>query len=350
MNFKNSVYIGRLFGYSKTGADSILPVMPNPYAVTIKLTENCNSKCITCNYWHTRHEDLIDADKAVDVIRQLYEVGVKRIRFSGGEPLLRKDIFEILERTRDIPFEKVTLATNGLLLSRRYKKINHSCLTDLGISIDGLPRTNDKIRGISGYFDQVMAGLEKIMDKRITIMTTLNRHSHVEIRELLDLFEKRGILWDYNLIDQHLYFLKDTQAETLIPSQDEVDTLFAELRKLKHLDCMARISDIKLAYARQYLQGEVEKEPPCYMGFLEVFIESKGDVLSGCSVLPSIGNIFQSDLKDILMSEKYKKRLRIMLARKCPGCSCGYGVNQIIENLPAYALSQLREKRRLSPL
>ena len=135
-----------------------------------------------------------------------------------------------------------------------------------------------------------------------------------------------------------------------IPSKEEVETLFEELSKLRHLRCMARLSDVRLAYAYQYLKGDVKREPHCYMAFMEVFIDSQGNVLSGCNVLPPTGNIFQNSLKDIFASERYKKRSRIMLARKCPGCTCGYGINQIIENLPTYGLSQLRERRRLLPL
>lgn len=350
MNFTSAIYVGRLYGYSKIGIDSILPAEPKPYAATIKLTENCNAKCITCNYWHTQWEDLITTNKAVNIIEQLHELGIKRLRFSGGEPLLRKDFFEVLDRIKDLHFNKITLATNGLLISRLHEKINRSCLTDLGVSIDGLPETNDTIRGVPGYFDRVMAGLKKITGKQITVMTTLTRYTHLEIRKLLELCEERGFLWDYNLLDQHIYFLQNTEADTLIPSTDEVDFLFDELHKLKHLRCMARISDIKLVYACQYLKGEIHKESPCYMAFLEVFIDSKGNILSGCNTLPPMGNIFQTDLKDVLVSERYQKRLRTMLDRKCPGCSCGYGINQIIEHLPAYALSQLREKRRVSPL
>ena len=350
MNLKHMIQIGRLFAYSKTGKDVILPRVPKPYAATIKLTENCNSRCITCNYWHTKHQDLIDTDKAVSLINELFDLNIRRIRFSGGEPLLRKDFFGILEGIKHLCFEKVTLATNGLLIQRLYERINKSCLTDLGVSIDGLPETNDKIRGVPGYYERVMDGLKKVRGKQITIMTTLNRYSHLEIRKLAELCERNGFLWDYNLIDKHMYFLRGTEADILIPSKEEVETLFEELSKLRHLRCMARLSDVRLAYAYQYLKGDVKREPHCYMAFMEVFIDSQGNVLSGCNVLPPTGNIFQNSLKDIFASERYKKRSRIMLARKCPGCTCGYGINQIIENLPTYGLSQLRERRRLLPL
>ncbi len=93
MKVSDATYGTKLYGYSKTHLDFCLPKKIRPYAATIKLTERCNSKCITCNYWQKKTEDLIDTKTAVDFIRDLARLGVKRIRFSGGEPLLRNDFF-----------------------------------------------------------------------------------------------------------------------------------------------------------------------------------------------------------------------------------------------------------------
>src|SRR5581483_8374389 len=64
-------------------------------------------------------------------------------------------------------------------------------------------------------------------------------------------------------------------------------------------------------------------EPSCVLGYLQVFIMSNGDVLTGCYPLPAVGNILRENLADILRSEAYRKQAEAMLRRECPGCTCG---------------------------
>jgi hypothetical protein len=85
------------------------------------------------------------------------------------------------------------------------------------------------------------------------------------------------------------------------------------------------------------------------MGFMELYVDSQGNVLSGCQVLPPMGNILRSDLQEILATEAYQKRVRNMATRKCPGCTCGYGVNEILRNLPKYVVLRVLEKKRVLP-
>jgi len=349
MKIRNVLYAARLFVYSKTLWDGIIPGMIRPYAVTIKLTERCNSRCITCNYWRKKSEDRIDKDAAIDLMQQLAAVGVNRIRFSGGEPLLRDDFFDIIEKTRGLGFEKVTVASNGLLLRVFADRINDSCITDLGISIDGTRETNDRIRGVSGYFDRVMEGLELIKGKRITIMTTLNNKSHLELPELFKMCEDRGYLWDYNLPDNRSYFLRDTELDSITPEPEDAGRIFDVIKECMHMKCGQRLSPVQLDYAYKYLKGIVTKEPRCYMGFVEMFIDSGGNVLSGCHSLPPVGNIMKNTLKEILGTDVYQKRVRDMLGRKCHGCTCGYGVNEILENLHRYTFIRIFNRKGLLP-
>lgn len=253
--------------------------------------------------------------------------------------------FEILDEIQVFSFEKITMATNGMLLKKFADKINRSCLTDLGVSIDGLKDTNDRIRGVVGYFDRTTEGLRLIKDKRITIMTTLNNTTHRELPELLEICERSGYLWDYNLPDNRIYFLEDTQTKSIWPLPTEVDALFDVIKKSRRLKCSQRLSDVQLDYAYRYLKGITVEEPHCFMGFMELFLDSQGNVLSGCHLLPPVGNIMKNNILDILESNVYRKRVRNMLVKKCRGCTCGYGVNVILENLPKYVFQKLLIER-----
>lgn len=98
----------RLHLCSRIGVKALRLNRAHPFRTSIAPTENCNSRCITCNYWKVRWEDKVSRERWVEVIGQLRSVGVNRLRFTGVEPLLRRDLFEILAEIRHLQFHKVT--------------------------------------------------------------------------------------------------------------------------------------------------------------------------------------------------------------------------------------------------
>src|SRR5271166_1122958 len=130
-----------------------LPSAIRPLSAHIKLTENCQARCISCNYWQSRWQDGIDTARAIELINEIDAAGIRSLRLTGGEPLLRKDLFEVLAAANTSRFHRIILQTNGLALKKLHKEINASPITHIAVSIDGLKQTNDLIRGIRGYFD-----------------------------------------------------------------------------------------------------------------------------------------------------------------------------------------------------
>jgi sulfatase maturation enzyme AslB (radical SAM superfamily) len=119
-------------------SQSLLPARVKPLSASLKLTENCQAKCVTCNYWQTPWDDGLNTEKAVDVINRLGEFGIRYLRFTGGEPLLRRDLFQVMQKANMSRFKRITLQTNGLLLKKLSKEINDSPITKIAVSIDGL--------------------------------------------------------------------------------------------------------------------------------------------------------------------------------------------------------------------
>ena len=68
----------------------LLPSRVRPLAAHVKLTENCQAKCISCDYWQTRWQDGIDTNRAVDLLNEIGAAGIRSLRFTGGEPLLQE--------------------------------------------------------------------------------------------------------------------------------------------------------------------------------------------------------------------------------------------------------------------
>src|SRR3954452_23835246 len=92
-------YLPRVWAGTKFST-KLLPPQIRPLSAHVKLTENCQAKCISCDYWKTRWQDVISTDRAIELLNEIDAAGIASLRLTGGEPLLRKDLFEILSRSK----------------------------------------------------------------------------------------------------------------------------------------------------------------------------------------------------------------------------------------------------------
>ena len=293
----------------------LLPSRIQPLSAHIKLTENCQAKCISCDYWKTRWADVITTERAVDLLNEIYDCGIHGLRLTGGEPLLRKDLFEILNAGNAKRFKRIILQTNGLALKKLHKEVNASPITDVAVSLDGLKESNDLIRGIRGYFDLGMDGLALLKGKRLAISVTLNKMSASELDELAERAAAVGAHLEFNILSTSLFFLENADLTSMWPDRHDVQQIERFLDR--------RRPSYEVDYIRRYYNHENLSEPACVLGYLQVFVMSNGDVLTGCYPLPPVGNILRDKLATILQSEAYRKQAEAMLRRDCPGCTCG---------------------------
>ncbi|MBQ2113838.1 MAG: radical SAM protein, partial [Selenomonadales bacterium] len=128
-------------------------------------------------------------------IDDLAEFNVPVLLFSGGEPLMRKDFFELAEYAAAKGI-RPTLSTNGTLITRevaeRIKKIG---VGYVGISLDGLQEVNDKFRGKEGAFQAAMEGIQNCVavGQRVGLRFTINHHNIQELDRIFDFIEEKGI-------------------------------------------------------------------------------------------------------------------------------------------------------------
>ncbi len=293
----------------------LLPSRIRPLSAHLKLTENCQAKCISCDYWKTRWQDGISTERAIELINEIDACGIRSLRLTGGEPLLRKDLFEVLGKSNASRLHRIILQTNGLALKKLHKEVNASPITDVAVSIDGLKQTNDVIRGIRGYFDLGMEGLALLRGKRLAISVTLNKLAASELDELAELAAEVGAHLEFNILSQSLFFLKDADLDSMWPERSDVHQIGTFLQ--------GRRPQYEVDYITRYYSREELVEPPCVLGYLQVFVLSNGDVLTGCYPLPPVGNILHEKLATVLASEAYVRQAEAMMRRECPGCTCG---------------------------
>jgi MoaA/NifB/PqqE/SkfB family radical SAM enzyme len=144
-----------------------------------------------CPFWKKSVKDAsIEREKAI--LRRIYDSGASGIAFEGGEPLLRTDLAEILAFSRSLPLH-TSLVTNGTLLESRIEEIAPFIDGVVYVSLDGLEKTHDTIRGVSGCFRRAIRGITASMEKvPVTINTTIMAENLHEIEDIVKLAKELG--------------------------------------------------------------------------------------------------------------------------------------------------------------
>jgi cyclic pyranopterin phosphate synthase len=119
----------------------------------LSITDRCNLRCVYCTYWQDWQKlppgEILHYEELLRIAAVAAEAGIRKIRLTGGEPLVRRGIVDFLRNLRYIPgIDQVCLTTNGVLLPELAQDLFHAGLRHLNISLDTLKR--DRYRQISG--------------------------------------------------------------------------------------------------------------------------------------------------------------------------------------------------------
>ncbi len=144
----------------------------SPIAMTFAVTYRCQCKCVHCSAGkhHRKHVQELTTKEAKKLLDDSQKMGVSVIAFTGGEPLLREDIFELIsyiDKRKAVPI----MFTNGLLLTEEnVEKLAKSGLFSLFVSIDSpIPEEHNQLRGMPGLFEVAVKGLERTKLKGIFV-------------------------------------------------------------------------------------------------------------------------------------------------------------------------------------
>ncbi len=160
-------------------------------------TRTCNLKCRHCymDSDNKKYQNELSTEEAKKFIDDLAEFKVPVLLFSGGEPLIRPDFFELAAYAMEKGI-RPTISTNGTLITREYaQKIKDIGIGYVGISLDGLREVNDKFRGREGAFKAAMQGIENCVavGQRVGLRFTINQHNFRELESIFDFIEQENI-------------------------------------------------------------------------------------------------------------------------------------------------------------
>jgi cyclic pyranopterin phosphate synthase len=132
----------------------------------ISVTDKCNLRCVYCMPeeglpWLKRSQ-ILDYEEIVEIVRVMAGMGLKRLRITGGEPLVRRDVTDLVRKLSDVPeIEDIALSTNGVLLDDMAAGLAEAGISRVNLSLDSLvPERVDAIARRPGSYGRIMAGLD----------------------------------------------------------------------------------------------------------------------------------------------------------------------------------------------
>ena len=157
----------------------------------ISLTDKCNLRCIYC--MEEKDNSFLEEEKLLtrEEIKRLAElfskVGIKKVRLTGGEPLVRKDILDIMKDLNSIEgIEEIYITTNGILLDKYLDDFKNLGLTGVNISLDSLKDDNFKNLTRLGDLDKVLKAIDKALNLGIKVKINTVMIQGINDNEILD--------------------------------------------------------------------------------------------------------------------------------------------------------------------
>ncbi len=253
-----------------------------PFSVSFEVTRSCNAKCKHCHLHGMIEENQASPKRFGELCRQLKPVVAQA---SGGEPLLRKDLEEIIGAFRmpnRPPYIAVT--TNGALLTReRYQSLRQAGVDEFSLSLDYPDERHNDFRGIPGLFDKItdlMKWLQGMPDKGMTLCCVIQSDNFHLLPEMARLASQWGVM-----LNLSTYTPMRTQDKSYLLNPDQVDE-FAEItsqliehgKKFKNLRTSPHAFSKMIEYFRN---GEM---PNCKAGY-KFYVVNPDGTLSPCGLI-----------------------------------------------------------------
>lgn len=327
-----------------------------PRALVVVLTYRCNSKCTMCNIWKMDKVKEFCPDQWKKIFDDSYLSEVETLTITGGEAMLSPNYVEIvgnaLKSLRNL--KRLVLTSNGFLTERIKKDVDSLALRcqdmnirlSISISLDGIGRDHENIRGVSGSFKKVMETLAelKLLKRKygITVMV-----AGVLMKDNLDKYwsfkkwlKQKKIGYSFQLVGFH---------ETYVNNRGQEKSLNFMAKQLSELQIV--LEDIKMEnkshnyglmnlywddMKRMYLGDR--RRTPCPFLFDEMAVDCLGNVYFCLSSSP-IGNVIAEDrsVGEICSDEKNLRQRKVMWENECRYCNSGCDVvRAIVGNAGGY--------------
>ena len=285
-----------------------------PISVHLDITYRCNERCVHCYLDHDDHGEMTTAE-IKNILSQFADAGVFFLTISGGEVLMRRDFFDIVEHARSLLLN-VQIKTNGVMIhEKEARRLRELGVEQIQISVySHRPEVHDAITKLPGSLKRTLAAIRFLQSQglKVTIANVLMKPNLSDSAGVMALAKELGASY--------------TLDPTITPKMDG-DRSILSLR--------APASDIKQAFLNPALVGDVEEfcapPPPaddnimegypCSAGHTGCYVTPYGDVFPCVQFpLPS-GNLRTQTFLDIWRNSSQLKEVRSIRAKDLPTCS-----------------------------
>lgn len=289
-----------------------------PLSAHVDVTYRCNERCVHCYLPHDDRGEMTTAE-IVELLDQLADAGVFFLTISGGEPFLRKDLFEILAHARARTFN-VKLKTNAILIregeAERLRRLN---IDGVQISIySHRPEVHDGITKVKGSLERSVAAIRflRACGLKVTIANVLMRINRRDYPGVQALAAELGA-----------HFTIDPTITPHIEGDRgllDLNVSRADLEEVFHTESLVGNLE-EFCAPPAAVDDDVLGEVPCSAGHTTCYISPYGDVFPCVQFpLPS-GNVRQQKFLDIWRDSTQLREVRSITARDLDGCSaCGH--------------------------
>ncbi|MHC4194368.1 MAG: radical SAM protein [Planctomycetota bacterium] len=236
--------------------------------VVWNITRACNLKCVHCYNDSGAGKPFNDVttEKAKAILDDLAGFGAPSVLFSGGEPLMRPDLFDLIQYAGQRGLRTV-ISTNGTLITADVaKRIRNSGVSYVGISLDGIGQINDKFRGVSGAFERAVAGIRNCMTVgvRVGLRLTMTKRNVQDLEALFGFFEAEAIerACFYHFVPSGRGGAIASEDLTHSQSRQAIETILAKTRQFKEMGKKTDILTVDNHVDGVYIYLKLLKENP----------------------------------------------------------------------------------------
>ena len=222
-------------------------------SLRITLTNRCNVNCLYCHHdGMVKSKDEMTADELYTICKVAKKIGVRKIRLSGGEPLLKKDIVEAVQKISSIGFKDISMTTNGILLEKYAQDLKDAGLDRVNVSLDTLNRETFEFITKKDYLEDAKNGILKAVEVglypvkiNMVIMKDINQDEimdmfefckeHDIVLQLIELIESENCD-DDKFSDDYQYKLDDIEKELADIADDVHERKFMQGRKKYYIN------------------------------------------------------------------------------------------------------------------
>lgn len=306
---------------------------PQLLQLFLEVTSRCNARCEHCgsSCGEKIPKDEIETEYLLKTLKEIadkYDSNQIMLNVTGGEPFLRKDVFEIMEYAIKLGFHW-GVTSNGMLIDEKMaKKIEDTKMESISISIDGLKETHESFRRVPGSFDKILNALKLLRKnpniKWLQVTTVANKKNFQELEELYKLLSTLEID-EWRLINCDPIGRARGNNDILLDAKQYIE-LFDFIEKKN------KAGGLPITYGCSHYLG-AEREMTirpwyyvCQTGLTVCSILSNGDIF-GCPNIPRrpeliMGNIRKDSFVEVWENkfEPYRKK-RVTESKNCKNCS-----------------------------